>query len=31
MTKKARYEKVLDFFQTHMPVAETELSYTNPY
>jgi endonuclease-3 len=31
MTKKERYEKVLDFFQTHMPVAETELSYTNPY
>jgi endonuclease-3 len=31
MTKKERYEKVLDFFQTHMPVAETELSYTNPF
>jgi endonuclease-3 len=31
MTKKERYEKVLDFFQTHMPVAETELSYSNPF
>ncbi len=31
MTKKERYEKVLDFFQTNMPVAETELSYTNPF
>lgn len=31
MTKKERYEKVLDFFQTNMPVAETELSYENPF
>jgi endonuclease-3 len=31
MTKKERYLKVLDYFQTHMPVAETELAYHNPF
>ncbi len=31
MTKKERYVKVLDYFQTHMPVAETELAYQNPF
>jgi len=31
MTKKERYEKVIDYFQKHMPVAETELQYGNPY
>ena len=31
MTKKERYVKVLDYFQTHMPVAETELAYNNPF
>ena len=31
MTKKERYLKVLDYFQTHMPVAETELAYNNPF
>lgn len=31
MTKKERYEKVIDYFSINMPVAETELHYTNPY
>jgi endonuclease-3 len=31
VTKKERYAKVLDYFQTHLPHAETELEYENPY
>lgn len=31
MTRKERYAFVLQYFQTHMPVAETELIYDNPY
>jgi endonuclease-3 len=31
MTRKDRYQKVLDYFTNHRPVAETELEYTNPY
>ncbi len=31
MTKKERYENVLDWFAAHMPVAESELQYKNPY
>lgn len=31
MRKKERYEKVIAYFQEHMPTAETELAYTNPY
>ncbi len=31
MRKKERFTKVIDWFQTNMPVAETELDYTNPY
>ncbi len=31
MKKAARYQQVLDYFLTHMPVAETELRYENPY
>ena len=31
MTKKERYERVIDYFLTNMPVAETELEYRNPY
>jgi endonuclease-3 len=31
MTKKERYVNVLEYFQTHMPVAETELAYNNPF
>lgn len=31
MTKKERYAYVIDYFQQHMPEAETELHYDNPY
>ncbi len=31
MQKKERFEKVIEYFQENMPVAETELDYTNPY
>lgn len=31
MTKKTRYEKILAWFAEHMPVAESELHYRNPY
>ncbi len=31
MRKEERYKGVLDWFQTHVPVAETELHYSNPY
>ncbi len=31
ISKKARFEFVLDYFQQNQPVAETELHYTNPY
>lgn len=31
MTKKQRYEFVLDYFQKHIPDAETELVYDNPF
>ncbi|MEO6903035.1 MAG: endonuclease III [Bacteroidia bacterium] len=31
MTKKERYEKIIDYFTTHQPIAETELHYKNPY
>ncbi|MBZ0098954.1 MAG: endonuclease III [Taibaiella sp.] len=31
MTKKERYKFVIDWFQHHMPEAETELNYENPY
>lgn len=31
MTKKERFEKVIDYFSTHQPIAETELQYSNPY
>jgi endonuclease-3 len=31
MTKKQRYEYVIDFFQAHIPEAETELFYDNPF
>jgi len=31
MTKKERFEKIIEYFSTHMPVAETELEYKNPY
>lgn len=31
MTKKERYRKVIEYFQEHRPVAETELVYRTPY
>ena len=31
MTKKERYQNILQYFQENMPVAETELLYDNPF
>lgn len=31
MQKKERYEQVIAYFQKEMPIAETELHYSNPY
>ncbi|MDR0768375.1 MAG: endonuclease III [Dysgonamonadaceae bacterium] len=31
MTKRERYEKVIDWFERNMPVAETELHYNDPF
>ncbi|GAB3656085.1 endonuclease III [Echinicola sediminis] len=31
MLKKERYKAFVDHFSTHMPVAETELNYENPF
>ncbi len=31
MTKQERYDHVLGYFQEHVPIAETELHYSNPY
>src|SRR5215467_605925 len=31
MTRKERFKFVITYFQRHMPVAETELEYTDPY
>ena len=31
MTKKERYEYVIDYFQKNLPEAETELDYEDPY
>src|ERR1043166_7243297 len=31
MTRKERFQFVIDYFQQHMPVAETELEYIDPY
>jgi endonuclease-3 len=31
MNKAERFEKVLDYFSRAMPIAETELEYTDPY
>jgi len=31
MTLQERYNKVISYFQEHMPEPETELQYTNPY
>ncbi len=31
MTRKDRFEKVIEYFSIHHPIAETELKYENPY
>lgn len=31
MTKKERFENIIDYFSKHQPIAETELQYENPY
>jgi endonuclease III len=31
LRKKERFQQILEYFQQHQPVAETELSYQNPY
>lgn len=31
MTKKERYRKLIEYFQTTQPIAETELHYADPY
>jgi len=31
MTRKDRYKFIIDYFEKHMPVAETELEYGDPY
>jgi endonuclease-3 len=31
MRKKERYQRVIDYFQNAMPIAETELDYGSPY
>ena len=31
MTLKERYNGVINYFKTHVPIAETELNYSNPF
>jgi endonuclease III len=31
MTRKERFQFVIEYFQQHMPIAETELEYEDPY
>jgi endonuclease-3 len=31
MTKQQRFEKVIEYFSAHYPIAETELHYKNPF
>jgi len=31
MTKKERFARVIEYFQKEMPIAETELTYSDPY
>ena len=31
MRKEERYKGVIGWFEEHMPVAETELKYTDPF
>ena len=31
MRKSERFQKIIEYFKTHQPVAETELDYKSPY
>lgn len=31
MTKKERFENIIEYFKKEQPIAETELNYTNPF
>lgn len=31
MTKKERFEKIIEYFKTYQPIAETELDYKTPF
>src|SRR5688572_27629543 len=31
MTRKQRYERVIDYFENNIPIAETELEFENTY
>ncbi len=31
MTKKERFKNIIEWFKVNMPIAETELNYSNPY
>ena len=31
MTIKERYKEVINYFKTNVPIAETELNYSNPF
>lgn len=31
MTKKERYKNIIDWFEKNMPIAESELNYSNPF
>jgi endonuclease-3 len=31
MTKKERFEKIIEYFKTNQPIAETELNYKTPF
>lgn len=31
MNRNERFQKVIEWFEIHMPIAESELNYTNPY
>ncbi len=31
MTKKERFEHIIEYFKTHQPIAETELEYHDPF
>jgi endonuclease-3 len=31
MTRKERYQFIIQYFSQHVPIAETELMYSNPF